>query len=489
MIYKVSVIGLILILFVSSFTDIVGEDVKQLNGLSDNEIFLKETGSNTGNVLYVGGNGPNNYSSIQNAIDNASNGDTIFVYSGIYHENVVVKKSISLVGENRNATIIDGGMKDTVINITASSVKISNFTVTNGTSYSVSAGIKISGSNCVIEKCNVVHNMDYGIWIVSSDNNSIKNCNISYSEFESGIFIDGSKNNLVSQCIFMSNNQSGIILKSSSNDIISDCVFNFNGWYGLSIFLSNNESILNCTFRGDGLFISGDNIHNFIHEIKNNTVNGLPLRYYKNMKNFTIEGEDAGEIILANCEDFSIENIKINKKEIGIEMAFCKNGVINGSDINEAYEALILFYSSYISISNSSIKNCLNAVLILFSSENAISSCNIIDDKNGIMLWESSFNKIYGCNIERTTNSIVLYGYSTFGNFITRNNFIDNRWDPIFGNSIHNIWLRNYWSNWHIPFPKPIFGINFIFNIFQFPWVQFDWMPRLFPYGGENEKN
>ena len=33
-----------------------------------------------GNVLYVGGTGPKNYTKIQNAIDNASNGDTVFVF-------------------------------------------------------------------------------------------------------------------------------------------------------------------------------------------------------------------------------------------------------------------------------------------------------------------------------------------------------------------------------------------------------------------------
>lgn len=41
-----------------------------------------------GDTLYVGGDGPGNYSTIQAAIDNASGGDSVFVYKGIYHENV-----------------------------------------------------------------------------------------------------------------------------------------------------------------------------------------------------------------------------------------------------------------------------------------------------------------------------------------------------------------------------------------------------------------
>ena len=43
-----------------------------------------------GNTLYVGGDGPGNYISIQAAIDDASEGDTVFVYddSSPYYETV-----------------------------------------------------------------------------------------------------------------------------------------------------------------------------------------------------------------------------------------------------------------------------------------------------------------------------------------------------------------------------------------------------------------
>jgi len=64
----------------------------------------------SGNILYVGGSGSNNYTKIQDAIDNASDGDTVYVYddSSPYNESINVSQSISLIGENRETTVIHG---------------------------------------------------------------------------------------------------------------------------------------------------------------------------------------------------------------------------------------------------------------------------------------------------------------------------------------------------------------------------------------------
>ncbi|MCK5112952.1 MAG: hypothetical protein KAQ84_05355, partial [Thermoplasmatales archaeon] len=61
-----------------------------------------------GNTLYVGGSGSGNYTQIQDAIDNASDGDTIYVFSGVYDGGLIVDKSIILKGENQENTFIEG---------------------------------------------------------------------------------------------------------------------------------------------------------------------------------------------------------------------------------------------------------------------------------------------------------------------------------------------------------------------------------------------
>ena len=50
-------------------------------------------------MTYVDVEGGAEYASIQDAVDNASDGDTIFVYAGVYLENVVVNKSVNITGE------------------------------------------------------------------------------------------------------------------------------------------------------------------------------------------------------------------------------------------------------------------------------------------------------------------------------------------------------------------------------------------------------
>lgn len=94
-----------------------------------------EKQSSRGNWLYVGGNGPGNYSRIQDAINDSSDGDTVFVYddSSPYHEFIIINKTISLIGENQDTTIIEGynDIKRHIIQINASDVHLHRFTIKN----------------------------------------------------------------------------------------------------------------------------------------------------------------------------------------------------------------------------------------------------------------------------------------------------------------------------------------------------------------------
>ena len=119
-------------------------------------IILPEARATT---LYVGGGGPGNYTTIQSAIDAALPGDTVFVFNGTYNENLVVDRTLTLVGESRDSTWINGGGSGDTIHVTADWVNITGFTITNSGGNSDDSGIELDKVlNCRVTNNNVSNN-------------------------------------------------------------------------------------------------------------------------------------------------------------------------------------------------------------------------------------------------------------------------------------------------------------------------------------------
>jgi parallel beta-helix repeat protein len=94
---------------------------------------------------------PDDYPTIQSAIDNAVSGDTVFVSAGLYYERVTVNKTLTLVGDNWE-TILDGNNMGTLIRVTADNVKITGFKLQNSGWKWGRAGVEVyNADNCVIE--------------------------------------------------------------------------------------------------------------------------------------------------------------------------------------------------------------------------------------------------------------------------------------------------------------------------------------------------
>jgi parallel beta-helix repeat protein len=227
--------------------------------------------TNRGDILYVGGSGVGNYTSIQGAIDDADDGDTVFVYneSSPYFENIIINKSIFLRGENRDTTFIDGTENGDVIHIDSTWIYISGFTIQNGLLEYPSGGIYVSSKYGMISNNNIENNF-YGIIMFHTEKLYIFNNNITNNN-QCGIYLEGSFNNYISSNYINTQPYNGIGLYNSSNDNtiynntilnnkysgirITKCFDNYmyknkisKNLFGIRLEFSSNNTIMNNNF-------------------------------------------------------------------------------------------------------------------------------------------------------------------------------------------------------------------------------------------------
>jgi parallel beta-helix repeat protein len=139
----------------------------------------------SGAILYVGGVGPGNYTTIRGAVMMASSGDTVYVYSGTYSgSGTNIDKELALVGEDRASTVIDGGGVGPSLSITAERVTMENFTISRGW---------LSLSNTNESRVSNLTLIGSGIWVSYADNNTIADCTL--SGMNTGIEINDADNN------------------------------------------------------------------------------------------------------------------------------------------------------------------------------------------------------------------------------------------------------------------------------------------------------
>ena len=222
--------------------------------------------SSDGNTLYVGGSGEGNYTKIQDAIDNASDGDTVFVYddSSPYIENIIIDKSLMMVGENRNTTVILSNNISDAVNITGANVILVGFTIQTAED-SVSY-LKLNAENIQIE-----YNRFVNITILSKNHNGIS---ITNNIFPNDKWI---KRRIIyllngNSCLIKNNTisrtNSGIRIYNCQDsricfNTVHNCFSGINDVNGNSNIINNNT----VDIAGNGIYLNGNNIL-----VENNTI-------------------------------------------------------------------------------------------------------------------------------------------------------------------------------------------------------------------------
>jgi parallel beta-helix repeat protein len=261
--------------------------------------YEKEIPISFGNILYVGGNGPGNFTYIQDAIQNSSDGDTVFVYddSSPYCENIRVNKAINLVGEDKYTTELNGHLKGYVVYIVSDGASICGFTIMHSEDAWRYAGIEIYEADNVTVSDNIIMENCIGVSVRGEHqfnsyavNNKISD-NIISSNSRFGIWLDLCNDSIITNNIITDTEERGIHTNFACHNTISDNYISNNN-IGMSLYqFSNNNKIIGNKITDNrmwGLFI--DESSSFIvsnNNISNNKLRGVWLR---NANNHNITG-------------------------------------------------------------------------------------------------------------------------------------------------------------------------------------------------------
>jgi parallel beta-helix repeat protein len=231
-------------------------------------------------TIIVASNGHGDYTRIQDGIDNATAGDTIRVWAGIYYETVIVNKTVSLIGNGSSYSTIDGNQMETVVLITTDLVNLSGFKIMDGSTGLLKAGIHL---NNVLD-CNIsdndVYNNQEGIYLNNVHYGKFYNNKVRQSNNQGFLITSSSTSNMFINNTILNCGVNGFQLSGASNNLLQNnkCNFNYNGMYlnsctqneflnndwsdnsltGIEFYLSGNNEFIECSVLNNNY---GCNIH------------------------------------------------------------------------------------------------------------------------------------------------------------------------------------------------------------------------------------
>jgi len=295
---------------------------------------------------------PNDYGTIQSALDAANEGDIIHVASGTYNENIqITTKGLTLIGENRNNTFINGSGKTNVVTVVADHVKIDSFTIEN------------SGQDNV------------GVWLISSNANTINNTVVLNNTY--GIFLDHSPNTTLRNNIIVNNTYNfgsdGEYVEDFVHDIDSSNTVNGRPIY----YLVDQHDLSVPTDAGFIAVVNSTNI---------------------NVKDMSLTGNFEG-ILFVHAVDSSIENVNASSNGVGIYFYESMNNRINGSSLMNNEEAINLVGSSNNTVSFSKLCDNSFGLDIVNSRDNVANDVEAINNTYGVYLETSGHNSLRGNNM------------------------------------------------------------------------------------------
>jgi parallel beta-helix repeat protein len=411
-----------------------------------------------GHILYVGGSGPGNYTKIQDAINDSHDGDTVFVYDDVspYHEFLSINTSISLIGEEKNTTIINADNESKiVIQVTADGVTISGFTVVNYGREAIliesnnthisdiilgprsgwsGNGIRLFHSHdSLIEENDISHTFN-AIEIIDSDRSIIRRNHLT-SSYLYGIWLSNAAENTIIDNIVdtgdpvgLPGSYNGIRLWDCTNNTVSGNLIvsrDIECRVGLELWDSRDNLVKENTFETCGFFWYGS----YENILENNTVNNNPLVFLIGKPHSTID--HAGQVILIQCDDSIVRDVEITNVPKAIEILNSDNCIVTNTTSRNNDYGIYFESSKNIQVTKNKIFTTQIGISAEQGSQNASITENVIQES----LYMGIYSNAASTTIEKNTLTGNSVGILTGGLFslkiIIQSNRITDNWDGI----------------------------------------------------------
>ncbi len=340
---------------------------------------------------------PDDFPAIQEAIDSAVDGDTVFVKAGTYYEHIDVDKALSIVGEDVDTAIIDGSNTGHVIHVLCDNVSIQRLTVQNSGNIhwpALEAGICLNGTaDCMVTENRLIGNGFAGISLLDSQRNTVTRNNVTGTGWGSIHMLTSSHNTI-------------------SGNVLSSAYVGING-HASSHYNNVTENIIsNCTY---GMFYHSVNCNRICrNNISDIAVEGIELQ---DRVNYNVVAEN------------NLKNCTVSIKLVGPNY----NNTISGNFLTGGWSGIRVVNARYTEISNNTISHICGGewdagIRLDSAGYSRIHSNLIVNNRRGILLYTSSpYVSIY-CN-SITNNDFAIRVASGGSNYlnVSDNIIINNR--------------------------------------------------------------
>ena len=357
---------------------------------------------------------PDNYSTIQQAINQAIDDSAIFVRSGTYNETVTITKPIWLIGEDEQTTTIDAHSQASSLLILADNVTVTGFHIINTPIPSQGnpwfsweyipakqlPSIQINKSSGCNIYGNLFTNGSIGVNLANSQGNAV---------FENLFSFNGEAICISGQSHFVANNRilnhgiggTGLVIDGSNNIIVNNTIRDGTGgiWFktGESNTLRGNVmrgNFINLLMGSYEAWLSFDNDVD-----PSNTVEGKPIYYWVGRTGETVP-PDAGAVILINSTRMTVKNLILSQSTYGIMLVNTNNSTVENNQLASQSQAQLDYYHTpgvplYVLLLNSSGNHLeMNRATLWLNS----SSANTLTQNTGVIRLTDSNDNIIADN-------------------------------------------------------------------------------------------